>query len=116
MNNAVGYLGTYPELAQIYAYSALCNNNRFGFCNKNGLGFEANLDIHQRIFDALTSLAKRRIAEKLSSSTWSDWQLRIATLAQANVICISKRLMQCEVFKIIEDIFEKELDIKMRKE
>ena len=108
MNNAVGYLGTYPELAQIYAYSALCNNNR--------LGFEAHLDIHQRIFDALTSLAKRRIAEKLSSSTWSDWQLRIATLAQANVICISKRLMQCEVFKIIEDIFEKELDIKMRKE
>lgn len=116
MDNTVGYLGTYPELAQIYANAVFCE--RFLRCFSN-LPFSSkqinqHLIIHNKIFEDLISIAERITMEKeMPSSKRANWQSHISELAKASHLCINNaNRYHCHFLSVIKDIFE-ELKIKI---
>lgn len=116
MDNTVEYLGTYPELAQIYANADFCERFLKYFPN---LPFsykqtDRHLEIHNKIFEDLISIAKRIAMEKeMSSSRRANWQSHVSELAKASYLCLNDdNHHHCHVLSVIKDIFEK-LKIKI---
>ena len=105
MNNNTEYLGTYPELGQIYANAIICD-----------LDFEQHLNLHNEIFRSLVSLSKRIAEENMSGKMRYEWKSRIAALVHATMICMEKpshcEITRCEVLKALKETFE-ELEIEI---
>ena len=109
MNNNTEYLGTYPELGQIYFNARVCERNKKACCT---LPTPLYVDIHNKIFEALISLSKRIVEQKMPCSTRYDWKSRIADLVHANMVCMNEIGLSCSVLKVLLALFQ-ELKIEI---
>jgi hypothetical protein len=112
--NKIECLGTFPELAQIYANIVVCDKYKPQPYRKD-FDFALRLNAHNKIFKALRSLAKRLDKKPIASCEKAYWRKIIADLAEVNLTCMICKSFEYDkkvesFVELIKNIF-KELKI-----